>query len=91
MANGFPTLKFALDTSILAALCKEIPQGKCCLDRPGAVLTAPGSENCHFEMSWFKMYGLRAPAKTSPLSACAAHVHASQPPISLRITIRGVP
>ena len=30
-------LKFALDTSILIALSKEIPQGKHRLDRQGAV------------------------------------------------------
>ena len=30
-------LQFALDTSILTALSKGIPQGKCGLDREGAV------------------------------------------------------
>ena len=48
-------LKFALDTSILTALRKAIPQGKHRLDRESVVWTAPGTDKCHFGMSWFKM------------------------------------
>ena len=58
-------MKFALDTSILTALSKEIPKGKHRLDRAGAVWTALCVEKRHFEMSWSKMYGFRA----SPLLA----------------------
>ena len=32
------------------------------LDGEGAVQTARCGEKCHFEMSWFKMYELRAPS-----------------------------
>ena len=55
-------LKFALDTSILTALSKAIPEGERCLD----ALNFPSRQGkrrpdgtvrwkCHFEMSWFKM------------------------------------
>ena len=53
-------LKFALDMSILSALSKEIPQGRRRLD-------GPVWSKCHFEMSWFKMYGFRAPPKMEKL------------------------
>ena len=56
---GF-ALRPALDTSILMALSKAIPQGKRCLERESAV-TAQCAEKCRFEMSWFKMWWFSAP------------------------------
>ena len=44
--------KFALDTSILAALSKALSRRR--LDRESTVYTAPCAEKCHLEMSsWF--------------------------------------
>ena len=58
-------MKLALDMSILIAFSKAIPHGKRCLDREGAVQTAPCVEKCHFEMSWFglRCIGLGIPHK----------------------------
>ena len=60
--TGVFALQCALDTSILTALAKGIPQGRCRLVREGAVWTGKAPcrrhralRKCLFAMSWFKM------------------------------------